>query len=44
VRSVRNKRGKVSDIRLAGANIKPASVVAREIARRYPPRKSRPTP
>jgi hypothetical protein len=44
VRRVRDKRGKVSDIWLAGANIKPASVVAREIARRYPPRKRRPTP
>ena len=44
VRRVRDKRGKVSDIWIAGANVKPASVVAREIARRYPPRKRRPTP
>ena len=44
VRRVRDKRGKVSDIWLGGANLKPASVVAREIARRYPPRKRRPIP
>ncbi|MBR0778597.1 beta-lactamase family protein [Bradyrhizobium diazoefficiens] len=44
VRRVRDKRGKVSDIWLAGANLKPGKVVAREIARRYPPRKRRPTP
>ena len=44
VRRVRNKRGKVSEIWIAGANVKPAAVVAREIARRYPPRKRRPTP
>jgi CubicO group peptidase (beta-lactamase class C family) len=42
VRRSRDKRGKVSDIWLAGANIKPAAVVAREIGRRYPPRKRRP--
>jgi len=44
VRRVRNARGKVSDIWIAGANVKPESVVARELARRYPPRKRRPTP
>ncbi len=43
VRRVRDKRGKVSDIWIAGAHLKPASVVAREIARRYKPRKRRPT-
>ena len=43
VRRVRDARGKVSDIWIAGANIKPEPVVAREIARRYPPRKRRPT-
>ncbi|UPK32810.1 beta-lactamase family protein [Bradyrhizobium sp. 186] len=42
VRRVRDKRGKVSDIWLAGANVKPERVVAREMARRYPPRKRRP--
>ncbi|QQO22722.1 beta-lactamase family protein [Bradyrhizobium diazoefficiens] len=44
VRRIRDKRGRISDIWIAGANVKPASVVAREIARRYPPRKRRPTP
>jgi len=44
VRRIRDGRGRVSDIWLAGANIKPEKVVAREIARRYPPRKRRPTP
>ena len=44
VRRVRDKRGNVSDIWIAGANVKPASVVAREIARRYRPRKRRSTP
>jgi CubicO group peptidase (beta-lactamase class C family) len=43
VRRVRDKRGKVSDIWIAGAHLKPASVVAREIARRYKPRKRRTT-
>jgi CubicO group peptidase (beta-lactamase class C family) len=42
VRRVRDARGKVSDVWIAGANIKPEKVVAREIARRYPPRKRRP--
>jgi hypothetical protein len=44
VRRIRDKRGKVSDVWIAGANIKPAKVVAREIARRYKPRTRRPTP
>ncbi|MGL9616832.1 serine hydrolase domain-containing protein [Bradyrhizobium sp. U531] len=44
VRRIRDKRGKVSDVWIAGADIKPAGVVAKEIARRYPPRKRRPTP
>ncbi|WGD55848.1 serine hydrolase [Bradyrhizobium sp. CB1650] len=44
VRRIRDGRGKVCDIWLAGANVKPQAVVAREIARRYPPRKRRPTP
>ncbi|TQF38793.1 beta lactamase [Bradyrhizobium sp. UNPF46] len=44
VRRIRDKRGKVSDIWIAGANLKPEGVVAKEIARRYPPRKRRPTP
>jgi CubicO group peptidase (beta-lactamase class C family) len=43
VRRVRNKSGKVSDIWVAGAHLKPARVVANEIARRYKPRKRRPT-
>lgn len=37
-------RGKVSDIWIAGANVKPAGVVAKEIERRYKPRKRQPTP
>jgi CubicO group peptidase (beta-lactamase class C family) len=41
---IRDRRGKVSDIWIAGANVKPERVVAKEIARRYPPRKRRPTP
>ncbi|WP_441236912.1 serine hydrolase domain-containing protein [Bradyrhizobium sp. 930_D9_N1_4] len=44
VRRVRNARGKVSDIWIAGAHVKPAGVVAKEIERRYKPRKRRPTP
>jgi hypothetical protein len=35
---IRNKRGKVSDIWLAGINVKPEKVIAREIARKYAPR------
>ncbi|KYK46176.1 serine hydrolase [Bradyrhizobium liaoningense] len=44
VRRIRDKRGKISDIWIAGANVKPERVVAKEIARRYPSRKRRPTP
>ncbi|MCS3729744.1 serine hydrolase domain-containing protein [Bradyrhizobium betae] len=44
VRRVRDARGKVSDVWIAGANLKPASVVAKEIERRYKPRKRRPIP
>lgn len=44
VRRIRDKRGRISDIWIAGANVKPAGVVAKEIARRYKPRKRRPTP
>ncbi|QQO17501.1 beta-lactamase family protein [Bradyrhizobium diazoefficiens] len=44
VRRVRDKRGKVSDIWIAGANVKQEAVVAREIARRYAPRKRRSIP
>jgi CubicO group peptidase (beta-lactamase class C family) len=43
VRRVRDKRGKVSDIWVAGAHLKPARVVAREIERKYRPRKRRPS-
>jgi CubicO group peptidase (beta-lactamase class C family) len=41
VRRIRDKRGKVRDIWLAGVNVKPEQVIAREIARKYPPRKRR---
>ncbi|GLR83318.1 serine hydrolase domain-containing protein [Bradyrhizobium iriomotense] len=43
VRRIRDKRGKVRDIWLAGINVKPENVIAREIARKYTPRKRRPT-
>jgi CubicO group peptidase (beta-lactamase class C family) len=43
VRRSRNKRGKVSDIWLGGMNVKPEQVVAREIERKYPPRRRRAT-
>ena len=38
VRRIRDKRGRISDIWIAGANVKPASVVAREIAADFVPR------
>jgi hypothetical protein len=38
---VRNKRGAVSDIWLAGSNLKRESALAAEIARRYAPRRRR---
>jgi hypothetical protein len=41
VRRVRNKRGAVSDIWLAGSNLKRESALAAEIARRYAPRRRR---
>jgi CubicO group peptidase (beta-lactamase class C family) len=43
VRRVRNKRGAVSDIWLAGGNLKPEKILAAEMERRYAPRKRRPT-
>jgi len=42
VRRSRNKAGKVTDIWLAGANLKPEKNIALEIERRYAPRKRRP--
>ena len=44
VRRIRNARGRVSDIWVAGAHVKPGNVLAKEIERRYKPRKRRPTP
>lgn len=44
VRRIRNARGKVSDIWIAGAHVKPGNVLAKEIERRYKPRKRRPIP
>jgi len=41
-RRVRDKRRRVTDIWLAGANLKPEMILAAEIARRYKPRKRRP--
>ena len=43
VRRVRDRRGKVSDIWIGGANLKPEKVIAAEIARRYKPRKRKAT-
>jgi CubicO group peptidase (beta-lactamase class C family) len=42
VRRSRNKAGMVTDIWLAGANLKPGKVIAAELERRYAPRKRRP--
>jgi CubicO group peptidase (beta-lactamase class C family) len=39
VRRTRNKAGRVTDIWLAGGNLKPEKVLAAEMARRYAPRK-----
>jgi hypothetical protein len=39
VRRTRNKAGRVTDIWLAGGNLKPEKVLAAEITRRYAPRK-----
>ncbi|PDT91370.1 serine hydrolase [Bradyrhizobium sp. Y36] len=44
VRRIRNARGKVSDVWVAGAHVKPGNVLAKEIERRYKPRKRRPIP
>jgi CubicO group peptidase (beta-lactamase class C family) len=43
VRRIRNKAGRVSDIWLAGSNLKPEKILGAEIERRYAPRKRRPT-
>jgi CubicO group peptidase (beta-lactamase class C family) len=42
VRRVRNERGAVRDIWLAGSNLKPGKTLAAEMERRYGPRKRRP--
>jgi CubicO group peptidase (beta-lactamase class C family) len=39
VRRTRNKAGRVTDIWLAGGNLKPEKILAAEMARRYAPRK-----
>ena len=41
VRRVRNKRGKITDLWLAGINVKPEQAVAREIERKYAKRRRR---
>jgi CubicO group peptidase (beta-lactamase class C family) len=43
VRRVRNERGAVREIWLAGSNLKPEKIFAAEMERRYGPRKRRPT-
>jgi CubicO group peptidase (beta-lactamase class C family) len=43
VRRTRNKAGKVTDIWLAGSNLKREGALAAELERRYGPRKRRPT-
>jgi hypothetical protein len=42
VRRTRNKAGTVTDIWLAGGNLKPEKALAAELERRYAPRKRRP--
>ena len=42
VRRHRNKAGAVTDIWLAGANLKPEKILAAELERRYAPGKRRP--
>jgi CubicO group peptidase (beta-lactamase class C family) len=42
VRRTRNKAGTVTDIWLAGGNLKPEKILAAEMERRYGPRKRRP--
>ena len=41
VRRIRNKAGTVTDIWLAGINVKPEKTLAAEMERRYSPRKRR---
>jgi CubicO group peptidase (beta-lactamase class C family) len=41
VSRIRNKAGKVTEIRLGGGHVKPASTVAAELKRRYAPEKRR---
>jgi CubicO group peptidase (beta-lactamase class C family) len=41
IRRIRNKAGAVTDIWLAGSNLKPEKILSAEIARRYAPRKRR---
>jgi CubicO group peptidase (beta-lactamase class C family) len=43
VRRTRNKAGTVTDIWLAGGNLKPEKILAAEMERRYGPRKRRPS-
>ena len=43
VRRTRNKAGTVTDIWLAGGNLKPEKAMAAEMERRYAPRKRRPS-
>jgi hypothetical protein len=42
VRRTRNKAGSVTDIWLAGGNLKPEKTLAAEMERRYAPRNRRP--
>jgi hypothetical protein len=42
VRRTRNKAGTVTDLWLAGSNLKPEKILGAEIERRYAPRKRRP--
>jgi CubicO group peptidase (beta-lactamase class C family) len=42
VRRIRNTAGKVTDVWLAGVNVKPEKTLAAELERRYGPRKRRP--
>jgi CubicO group peptidase (beta-lactamase class C family) len=43
VRRTRNKAGTVTDLWLAGSNLKPEKILGAEIERRYAPRKRRPS-
>ncbi len=42
VRRIRNKTGRVSDLWLAGSNLKPEKILSAEIKRRYAPRQRHP--